>query len=340
MPNCSYLTGGRKGRKIKMRAGKTKKAFRIAGTAVILLFILISAGIFVLNNWVGKQVAEGLLYQNAGNNTKENSVLQLKMWGYDLEAFEEKYQPLMRSVIAGDGVFSPAAVFVCPESKNTVILVHGAGGDHVSTYPIAEMYLKNNWNVIAIDQRASGDSADDKVSFGYFEKQDVAAWTDYARKEMAAEKVVVHGQSMGAATAALYAADGQYEQKADALILDSCIDSMERMFLGVWREMDGTEGIPGDYVVSCGDKYLNKHFGFGFEDADVLAKMKENHVKTLMIQCERDEIVPNQIAEQLFQNIAAENKEICYFDSEHVEAAIDYPAEYEKAVFTFLNEER
>lgn len=335
----NYLTSGRKGRKIMKKAERLKKILRVAGIAVMLLFILGAAGVSVLNNQVGKQVAEGLLYQNNGNDTRKNSVLQLEKWGYDLEGFEERYQPRMCSVTAGDGVISPAAVFVCPESGNTAILVHGAGGDHVSMYPVAEMYLKNNWNVIAIDQRACGASEDDKVSFGYFEKQDVAAWVDYAESEMASVKIVVHGQSMGAASAALYASDGQYERKADAVILDSCIDSMERMFLGVWREMDGTEGIPEDYVVSCGGRYLKKHFGFGFEDADVLEKMKENHVKTLMIQCRRDEIVPNQIAEQIFQNIPAENKEICYFDSRHVEAAVDYPVEYEKAVFAFLNED-
>lgn len=319
--------------------GARRKALIIAG--IILLCLLLSAvmGAAVFSAQIGKQVAEGLLYQNRGNDTKENSRLQLKEWNYDFAGFEEKYQPQMYHITAEDGISSPAAVFSCPDSKDTVILVHGAGGDHVCMYPVAEIYLENNWNVIAIDQRACGASSDDKVSFGYFEKQDVTAWVSYAREEMKSKRVVVHGQSMGAATAALYAADVQEELKADAVILDSCFDSMENMFLGVWREMEGTEGIPEDYITACGNWYLEKHYGFGFKDADVLEKMKENYVKTLMIQCRRDVIVPNETAEQLFGNIASEEKQIYYFDSEHVKAVIDHPEEYEKAVFAFLNEE-
>lgn len=321
------------------KGGSAKKAFKMMGIVLLCLLLLAGAAAAVFSSWVGKQVAEGLLYQNKEINTKENSYLQLEKWNYDLAAFEKAYEPQMHSVRAKDGNPSPAAVFICHDSKNTVILVHGAGGDHVCMYPVAEMYLENNWNVIAIDQRACGDSADDKVSFGYFERLDVAAWVSYAKEEMASEKVVIHGQSMGAATAALYVADEQIESKADAIILDSCFDSMESMFLGVWREMEGTEGIPEEYVIDCGNFYLKQHFGFGFEDADVLNKMKDNYIKTLMIQCTEDEIVPNRTAERMFENIAAKEKKICRFDSRHVEAAVNYPAEYEKAVFSFLYEE-
>lgn len=316
---------------------KKMKRKNIVGIVLLCFLLLTGGAVAALSSWVGKQVAAGLLYQNSGTDTKENSRLQLEKWNYDRETFEKTYEWETGSVTAMDGNVSPAAVFHCDGSKNTAILVHGAGGDHVSIYPIAEMYLKNNWNVIAIDQRACGDSADDKVSFGYFEKQDVAAWAAYAREEMASETVIIHGQSMGAATAALYGADEQALYQADALILDSCIDSMESMFLGVWREMEGTEDIPEEYVLACGDFYLKRHYGFGFEDTDVLQKMKDNTIKTLMIQCTEDEIVPNEKAEQMFENIAAKEKKICRFDTGHIEAAVQYPAEYEEAVFSFLN---
>lgn len=319
-----------------MKKKKGRKIIKVTAVTVCFLLIAAIAGAVMFSINVGKQVAEGLLYLNEGKDTKENSVKQLETWNYDLAGFEAAYEPEKRSVTAEDGVVSPGAVFDMG-GKKTAVLLHGLGGDYVSTYPIAELYLKKGFNVIAVDQRASGDSPDNKVSFGYFEKLDAAAWVDYAKNELKSENVVIHGQSMGAATAALYAATEHAAQNVEAVILDSCFDSMENMFLDTWRSMEGTEGIPEDYILACGDWYLNRHYGFGFEDTDIMEKMKENRVSTLMLQSTKDDMVSNETAEQMFENCAAEKKKICYFDSRHIEGLIDFKEEYEEAVFSFLN---
>lgn len=318
------------------QTGKSRKKIKIAVCMILILVSVVIAGGVIFSIQVGKQVAEGLLYQNEGNDTKNNSLKQLKLWEFDLEGFEGQYVPELVSVKAEDGTLSPGAVFDT-DRKQTAILIHGLGGDHVCMYPVAELYLENGWDVISIDQRASGNSENDQVSFGYYEKLDVAAWVDYAKNEMDSERIVVHGQSMGAATAALYAATDHAQQTIEAVILDSCFDSMENMFLGVWREMEGTEGIPEDYILACGDWYLKHQYGFGFADTDVMEQMKENHVKTLMIQCSRDDIVSNETAQKMFENIVAKEKKICYFDSKHIEALIDDRETYQEEVFSFLN---
>lgn len=320
-----------------VKNNKKRKIGKIIGLLAAVLVIGIIAAAILFSVKVGKEVAEGLLYQNQGNDTKGNSVKQLELWGYDLEQFENQYTPNLVTFTAEDGNEVPAALFHHETSKKTVILVHGLGGEHVCVYPCAGMYLNNDWNVIAIDQRASGDSVDDKVSFGFYEKRDVQAAVDYARNEMLSDTIVVHGQSMGAATAALYSVTEHAEINIDAVILDSCFDSMENMFLSVWREMEGTEGIPEDYIIACGDWYLKKYYGFGFEDADVYEKLKENHVNTLMLHMTEDEMISTKRANEMYENIVAKEKQICYFESEHVKGIIDYPKEYEEAVFSFLS---
>lgn len=316
-----------------------KKTGRIIAVAAGALTLLIVTGGIVLSCIIGKQVAEGLFYCNEGNDTKGNSIRQLEKWGYDLEGFSEEYgsQAISFTVAAEDGNAVPAELFRSGDSRDTVILVHGHGGDHAANYPIAEMYLKNGWNVITFDQRASGNSPDDKVSFGYYEKLDVQALVDYAGKDMDSERIVVHGQSMGAATAGLYAATEHAQENIEAVIMDSSIDSMENMFRGEWRDMEGTEGIPENYVVWCGDRYLRLKYGFGFADADVCEKMKENRVSTLMLCMKRDNITSVEKMEEMFENVVAKNKKICYFDSKHIEGLIDDPKEYEEAVFSFLD---
>ena len=123
--------------------------------------------------------------------------------------------------------------------------------------PVAELYLERGYLVYAIDQRASGESENPLVSFGYFEKQDVAALVDYAKQQSPELPVVVHGQSMGGATAAQYGATGHAESNLDALVLDSAFEAMEPMVLGVM----GMDGLMGWYFARCGAR---GYYGVGY----------------------------------------------------------------------------
>lgn len=303
------------------------------------LFGLIFLAFLIFTYWLGKQVAAGLLYQNVDNDTKENSVKQLEKWGYDLTAFEMAYTPEQFTLKAEDDNIIPVYAFTAngEADNDTVILVHGAGGDHVSVYPIAEVYLKNGWNVITIDQRASGDSLNEIVTFGYYEKLDVKALVDYAQEKVKNHKVVVHGISMGAATSGLYAATEHAKDNLDYVIMDSSYDSMENMFLGVWNQMEEAKSLPTAYVLWSGNWYLKLRYGFGFNDVDIVNAQKSNEIPTLVIQGTKDTLCPPDMGEQIYENIASAEKELWMVNSAHIEAYIDYPQQYAAKVMDFLN---
>lgn len=325
-----------------MKQAKWKKALLIGVLALVILILCTAAGMSLV---VGKQVAEGLLYMNRGNDTKQNSIDQLEVWGFDLEAFRGKYAGEDITLEASDGVIVPVTYYPAVlestlegKEKPTVILVHGAGGDRVSVAPLAQLYLERGWNVLTYDQRGSGDSSDDKVSFGYYEARDVECLVDYAANVLGADEIVVHGQSMGAATVGLYATTEHARESVDAVILDSPIDSMEHMFRGVFAEMEGSEDIPTDYVVACGDWYLKMFYGFSFADADITARMEENQVKSLVILSEKDTVCLPDAVEELYQNISTEEKALMCVDSSHIMGAIDNPEDYIRQVMEFIEE--
>ncbi len=317
-----------------MKKGKKKILIVLA---IFLAAVLLGA--CILSVVVGKMVAEGLLYQNEQNDTKGNSIKQLAIWEYDLEAFEASYEAQNFVLEAEDGVQIPVTFFANGKENGeapVVILVHGAGGDHVCTYPLAQEYLEREFQVLTYDQRGSGDSSDDKVSFGYYEQLDTKRVVDYAANVLHSREIYVHGQSMGAATTALYAVSEHAKENIAAIILDSPFTSMEFMFRGVWREMEGTEDIPEDYVVACGDWYLRNFYGFSFEDADIAASMKQNEIRTLMIQSAQDELCTIEQGQEIFDNIAAKDKKFHVIDCGHIEGAIKNPQEYWETVFSFL----
>lgn len=303
---------------------------------VIFIACLLIAGFIGTSYMIGTQVAENLVYQNKNKDTHQNSIDQLKEWGYDVSLFQEKYVCSKMSVLSEDKNEVPFYILGANTltDRNTVILVHGLGGDYASVFPQAEMYLKQGYNVISFDQRASGDSTNEIVSFGYYEQLDIKTLVDYVR-ERAEGLVIVHGFSMGAATAGIYAGTEHAANNVDAVIMDSPFESMESMLRFAWKEMD--TGFPTGYAVWCGDIFLSSRYGFSFEDADVVQSLKSCDIPIFIIQSKKDEISTADMATRLFEAIPTSNKEIWSVDSEHIKGYFDEPEEYTQQVMNFIN---
>ena len=313
-----------------MKKNKIIKAATITMSVIAFIAVAGSAA-------MGGYVADRILHQNEGKDTSDNSVKQLEVWGYDLEGFNARYQGTEVSATAEDGNTVPGTYFDIGSDK-CVILVHGAGGDRVSTYPLAEGYLERGYDVIAIDQRGCGANASDEVTFGINEMLDVEAMVEYAREDLGSSEVIVHGQSMGAQTAALYASNVTpgTAGAADAVICDSPVPGMEL----VLREMFGdgdVNSFTANYLTGTSKIYMGLVNGIDYDDGDTIAAVANDQIPTLIICSDRDEVcLPDQV-EQIYDNIACEDKEILHFDSAHIEGIIDDPEGYMDGVEGFLN---
>jgi alpha-beta hydrolase superfamily lysophospholipase len=312
-----------------MKKNKIIKGFGIALGVIAFLGIAGSVA-------MGGYVADRILHQNKDKDTHDNSIKQLEIWGYDTERFMNTYEGTDIKVTAEDGNAVPATYFDNSSDK-LVILVHGAGGDRVCTYPLAEQYIMDGFDVIAIDQRGCGENADDRVTFGINEELDVKAMVKYAREEIKADKVIVHGQSMGAETVALYASNvtpGSIEA-ADAVILDSPVPGMELMLKEMFGDGD-TEAFMAKYLTGTSKTYMRVVNGINYDDADTINVVKNDKIPTMVIVSDKDEVcLPDQVM-QIYDNIACENKAVYHADSAHIEGVIDDPEGYMNSVENFL----
>lgn len=285
---------------------------------------------------IGGYVADKILHQNADIDTHDNSIKQLEEWGYDTTGFMSTYEGVEVSAVAEDGNVVPGTYFENGSDK-CVILVHGAGGDRVCMYPLAEQYLKDGFDVIAIDQRGCGANADDKVTFGINESLDVKAMVKFAREELGADKVIVHGQSMGAQTVAIYASNvtpGTVEA-ADAVICDSPVPGMELILKEMFGDGD-TESIVANYLTGTSKAYMKVVNGIDYDDGDTINVVKNDNIPTMIIVSDKDEVcLPDQV-EEIYDNIACDNKAIYHADSAHIEGVIDDPEAYMDSVESFL----
>ena len=312
-----------------MKKNKLVKATAITIVTVTVLAVLGSVA-------MGGFVADRILHQNADKDTHDNSLRQLEVWGYDTEAFDSAYKGTEISATAEDGNTVPATFYDMGSDK-CVILVHGAGGDRVSTRPLAEGYLKRGYDVIAIDQRGCGANPDERVTFGILEAADVKAMVKYAREDLGNKEVLVHGQSMGAQTTAIYASNviPGTSEAADAVICDSPVPGMELILKEMFGDGD-TDSFMAKYLTGTSKYYMDLVYKIDYDDADTIRVVENDLLPTMIICSDKDEVcLPDQVA-AVYENVACEQKQIVHFDSAHIEGIIDDPEGYMNSVEGFL----
>lgn len=310
--------------------------------------LLVKAGIITLGAIVvlavagtvffAKMVSDQVFYQNANNPTHENSIKQLKTWGYDLDGFNATYTGEEISVTAEDGNVVPGSYFDMG-SDTCVVLVHGAGGDRVSTYPLAQLYLEKGYDVIAFDERGHGENPDEKVTFGIQESLDVKALVRYAREERNNAQVIVHGQSMGGQTTAVYASNVKQGEAdaADAVICDSPVPGMEYMIQSVIaEEPEEMDSFVPAYLTGASKLYSKIFYGIDYEDGDTIEVVAQDELPTMVIVSTKDQVCLPEKVEEVYANVGSEQKSIVYVDSAHIEGVIDDPAGYMENVEAFL----
>jgi alpha-beta hydrolase superfamily lysophospholipase len=89
------------------------------------------------------------------------------------------------------------------------------------------------WPVLMVSLRAHGDSTGDYNDFGFGARHDVAAAIEYLERRRPGRRVVVHGQSLGAA-AALFASR-ELGQRVRGYILESPFSDLRT---AVWNRVD------------------------------------------------------------------------------------------------------
>lgn len=313
------------------------KVKRVLKITLVVVVIVILTGFIGMSGFLGYQITNELSYQNKSKDTMKASIEQLKTWGKAIAYYEENYEYRTMFLENAQGYQIPYTIIGDSKLKqrDTVILVHGAGGDYRSVYPQAEFYVQQGFNVIAIDQRASGLSKDNVVSFGYYEKYDLEQLVNYIVETLPQQKVIIHGFSMGAASVGLYGGMIGEKKEVMLLVMDSSYESMRDVFTKVWEGMN--TGLPSSYAVICGDIFLKARFGYSFDDANVIKALERCNIPVLFFQGTKDNLTSTDRGKYMFEQAAAKQKEYVELECEHIEGFIQYPNEYKNKILEFID---
>jgi len=131
-----------------------------------------------------------------------------------LESYNVSIKSNFDYKLSGTYIFNPNP------TNNTVILVHGIGGDRWEAMKYSDMYLDMGFNVLAYDSRKHGSSGGKDITLGFFEKTDldnVVKWVKWVNPNAV---IGVHGESLGAVTALLQAELDKIKKNVNFYVVD------------------------------------------------------------------------------------------------------------------------
>ena len=82
-----------------------------------------------------------------------------------------------------------------------IVLVHGVSICYVGSLKYFDIFYKNGFNVLIVNQRRHGKSEGKYSTYGFYEKYDVNMWIEYIKSRFGNDIILgLHGESMGAGT--------------------------------------------------------------------------------------------------------------------------------------------
>ena len=223
------------------------------------------------------------------------------------------------------------ALYVRNGSHRTALLLHGWRGCSIRFLYLARLYEQAlGFNVLLPDMHAHGLSEGDMIQMGWIDRKDALQWLAAFRTDT----MVVHGVSMGGATAMMMSAEELPEGIRCIHFVDDCgYTSVWDEFAGELKNQFGLPEFPLMYTTSLLCKLRN---GWSFGEASALHEVKKSTRPILFIHGADDTFVPTEMVRRLYA-AKPSNKELWIAEgAEHGESYLKHPDEYRERIRAFL----
>lgn len=227
------------------------------------------------------------------------------------------------------GWFIPGATKDAP----VFIVLHGKGDNRIGVIKYAGMLARAGYTVLAYDHRHHGASEGRVATYGYYEGYDVSAAIDYleARGDCNTDRLGVMGESYGAATAVMAAAE---DPRIRLLIEDSAYPDLKTIVADYARAL---YGLPRFGLVDSAVFVAGLRARFDPADASPIRAIEKVGVPTLIIHCTEDANIKPEYSERMFAASGGAVKELHYFDGcTHTMGYEVHTDQYEELVLGFI----
>lgn len=299
-------------------------------TSYIVLFSLILLLALTIAGWIFSNVA---LYPKV---IKYENTYQTEIDAKRIE--KEKFESLPKEEVFINSPFGyklHGFFFPNSTSNKVIIFVHGITYSLFGSVKYMDMFLRRGFNVLIYDHRFHGLSEGKNCTFGYFEKHDLKACTDWVINKLGKDAVIgVHGESLGAATALQNSA---IDPRVAFYIADCPYSDVLREFKIRLKEDYGLPPFPLLNTASLINKIRTGAF---YSDISPIKDIKTVHTPILFIHGANDSYIPKEMSIDMYYVKTGPKRLYIAPNADHAEAYWNNRKEYEAVVDTFLKENK
>lgn len=253
--------------------------------------------------------------------------------------FSEAKQPV--SITSFDGLnlhgwlFDPDCVNPLPHLY--AICCHGYTGEPAEMAKWAHRFAKLGFTVLVPAQRAHELSEGRYVGMGWLERNDLLAWIHLIVESDPDARILLHGNSMGAATVMMAAGDPRLPRNVVSAIEDSGYASVRMQFIDSARSMFHLPKLLAAMCVDAAGLVCKYRAGFDFSDASCVEQLKHTTIPMLFIHGAADTFVSPRFLDMNYGACSSLDREkLLVPDADHVMSSAVAPDVYWSKVKGFV----
>ncbi|MDP4162653.1 MAG: alpha/beta hydrolase [Bacillota bacterium] len=315
-----------------------KKRIMKIGMAMVLFLVL---GLGVAGNYfynVAINRSQGGPQLHGGGN----SVAAASLLGTEEE--QAKMDKLMKwtaqqhfeivDIKSYDGLKLKARFLKNPNSNGkAVILAHGYKGSSEQMPGITKYYFDLGYDILKPDARGHGESEGNYIGYGWHDRKDIVKWVHFLIDKKKENAIFLHGFSMGAATVLMTSGE-KLPGEVKGIIEDSGYTSVKAELS---HQLKYLYHLPAFPIMDITSAITKIRAGYTFDEASALESVKKNKLPLFIIHGDKDELVPTEMAHEIYNAATSEKELWIVHGAGHTEAYTIAEEEYQKRLKAFLD---
>lgn len=329
---------------VKERTSRRKKVMIAAGSIAVLLavlyFILVNCLVSaaLVPSFMEKLEAFERITEESYAALVQTSDIQVnrQLALNATDAWLETVEFQQIHVVSEDGYKLVAQEFPADAGGHRwALILHGYTGWKEEMYPFARWYHGEGYHVLVPDLRCQGESEGDFIGMGWTDHYDCMLWIAYILEQDQNAEIVIHGQSMGAATALMMTGESDLPDNIIAVISDCAYTDAYSMFGEKIKEWFGLPAFP---LVDSACLALKLRGGYVLKDASAINAVGDSRVPILFIHGKEDAMIDVQMSLDLYEAAGCNKELLIVEEAGHAQAQDKDPERYYGTIRRFLEE--
>ncbi|MDH6365504.1 fermentation-respiration switch protein FrsA (DUF1100 family) [Enterococcus sp. PF1-24] len=194
-----------------------------------------------------------------------------------------------------------------------MVLVHGYMTNRQAMNDFAYEFYQYGFNILTVDCRASGESAGEYTTMGWFDRLDVKQWCEELVAKEPNSEIVLLGISMGGATV-MMASGEELPSNVKCIVEDCGYTSVWDIFAYQLKDLFHLPAFP---VMNAAEQVTQMRSGFSIKGASAVNQLKKNTRPMLFIHGDADAFVPYEMLDQVYAATDAPKEKLVIPGAEH-----------------------